>query len=61
MLFIVNKNDYYKLDKNLFHKIGVVKEKKNKPGVVINYNDNTCDIIDDNIYNAKVFNHFEDK
>lgn len=61
LLFIVNKNDYYKLDKNLFHKIGVVKENKNKPGVVINYNDNTCDIIDDNIYNANVFNHFEDK
>lgn len=61
LLFIVNKNDYYKLDKNLFHKIGVVKENKNKPDVVINYNDNTCDIIDDNIYNAKVFNHFEDK
>ena len=61
LLFIINKNDYYKLDRNLFHKIGVVKENINKTPVIINYQNNTCDIINEQIYKSKVFNHFEDK
>ena len=61
LLFIINKNDYHKLDKNLFNKIGVVKENINNHPVVINYQNNTCDIINDKIYKRKVFNHFEDK
>lgn len=61
LLFIINQNDYYKLDKNLFHKIGVVKENISNKPVIIHYKNNTCYIISDEVYRKKVFNHFEDK
>ena len=62
LLFIINKDDYQKLDKNLFHKIGVVTENINTiPQVLIHYQNNTYDIINKEIYNKKVFNHFKGK
>lgn len=61
LLFIIKEQDYLKLDKNTFHKIGVVKNKIDKKPVIINYGNQVCDIIDEKTYKKKVFNHFEDK
>ena len=61
LLFIIKEQDYLKLDKNTFHKIGVVKNKIDEKPVIINYGNQVCDIIDEKTYKKKVFNHFEDK
>ena len=51
---------YEKLDKNNFFRIGTVKAKNNDFFVKINFGNKSI-LIDEKVYEAKSFNHFEEK
>ena len=59
LLGCIEPNVFEKLNKNNFFKIGTVQAKNNNFFVKINLENDTI-LIDQNVYESKSFNHFED-
>lgn len=59
LVFTVSKEDFHKLDKHLFFEIGYVSDKVANSPVLLKDNDKNF-IINDKIFNERIFNHFKD-
>ncbi len=61
LLLVINKDDYLKLNKNLFYQIGTVTKKIHNKPVIINYENNNYEVINKKTYNNNIYNHFKEK
>lgn len=59
LIFTIDKEKEKFLDKNKFFKIGKVVEKRENIPVIINFEDKQT-VITEEIFNKKIFKHFED-